>query len=313
MLRHMRKQHISLVCDQCDQIFFSKSALEKHVKQAHEASPKEFRCTRCNKTFGRSDNLLRHSKLCNEQSGSGIGRKRPANPTPEGISVVKGDFTIAKLRSAFNGAVQTWRISFNEANDIISQLKDAILAMKGPISSYRHQRVALKFTMAIHAVFVKATDSTVITDPAICLVSQPFQIYSDTDINNQLLNAYKQLLNDIDVFERNGSGWVLSHLVALDTSVWELDPLRASNHHRLPQWVINKRAVRNIQNTDNECFKWAVIAGLNDPSPGGNPCRVDSYRRYEDQYDWSMLMFPVLLRDIQKFEKANNVSINVYG
>ena len=143
--------------------------LKEHVKQVHEQS-KAFQCMKCNKTFGRSNNLLRHSKLCNQQSGSGIGRKRPVNPTPESVSTNDAPI-IVKLRSAFNGAVQTWRVDFDETRDIISQLKNAILAMKGSISSYRSQRIALKFTMAVHAVFVKATNSTVITDPAICLVS----------------------------------------------------------------------------------------------------------------------------------------------
>ena len=66
------------------------------------------------------------------------------------------------------------------------------------------------------------------------------------------MNAYKQLLNEITVFEGNGSGWSLSHIEALDTSLWELDPLRANNYHRLPQCILNKKAVRNIQNDDEE-------------------------------------------------------------
>ena len=46
------------------------------------------------------------------------------------------------------------------------------------------------------------------------------------------MNAYKQLLNEITVFEGNGSGWALSHIKALDVNLWELDPLR-SNANRL--------------------------------------------------------------------------------
>ena len=42
-------------------------------------------------------------------------------------------------------------------------------------------------------------------------------------------------------------------------------------------------------------------------------CEVASYRHYENLYDWSILIFPVLLKDITKFEKANNISVNVYG
>ena len=64
-----------------------------------------------------------------------------------------------------------------------------------------------------------------------------------------------QLLNYIDIYERNGSGWVISRIEALDITLWQLDPLRASSYHRLPAWIINKHAVTNVRNTGNDCFK----------------------------------------------------------
>ena len=74
------------------------------------------------------------------------------------------------------------------------------------------RRQALKFTMAIHAVFVKANDSSIETNPAVVLNTQPFQVYVVTDIPTCLVNAYKQLVSDIELFQRNGSGWVLAHV-----------------------------------------------------------------------------------------------------
>ena len=315
MLKHMRNQHTSLVCGQCHRIFFSDSTLKKHIKQVHEKTAKEFKCIQCNKVFGRSNNLLQHQRICKQPSGSGIGQKRPSTTMMSrkpAAKNVKVDSTITKLRSAFNGAALSWRINFQDNDDVISQLKEGIFAMEGKLSDYQHERMALKFTMAVHVVFEQSSNPSIITEPDVCLVSEPFEVYSDTNIKNQLMNAYKQLLNYMDIFEKNGSGWVLSHLKALDTSVWQLDPLRASSHHSLPQWVINKRAVRNIQNKDNQCFKWAVLAALYQPTMPTKPCDVASYRIYEtdrDAPDFKMLTFPVPLVDIKKFEKANNISV----
>ena len=258
-------------------------------------------------------------RICKQSAGSGIGQKRPTTevlsdvePKKPASSINQG-FNIVKLRQAFNGAAETWRISFPDSDDVITQLKDGILVMERKLSTFRYARIALKFTMALHAVFEQSSNPSVITEPPACLVSEPFEVYADTNIKEQLINAYKQLLNEIDVYERNGSGWVLSYLTSLDTSLWELDPLRASSYHRLPQWIINKRAARNIRNDDQECFKWAVIAGLDEPTMPTKPCDVASYQAYEVLYDWSMLKFPVPLTDIKKFGKANNISINVYG
>ena len=66
--------------------------------------------------------------------------------------------------------------------------------------------------------------------------------------------------------------------MALETTMWLLDALRGSTCHHLPEWIRTKRAVRNIQNKDNRCFKWVVIAGLYEPI--GNEYRVSSYTAF---------------------------------
>ena len=43
-----------------------------------------------------------------------------------------------------------------------------------------------------------------------------------------LNDVNRQLLNLIEVYEQNGSGWVFSNFVSLQLSLWHLDPLRAS-------------------------------------------------------------------------------------
>ena len=64
--------------------------------------------------------------------------------------------------------------------------------------------------MALHAAFEKAVDPAVKTDPPVCLVSEPFELYADTNVKTCLKAVYRQLLNYIDIYERNGSGWMLS-------------------------------------------------------------------------------------------------------
>ena len=154
------------------------------------------------------------------------------------------------------------------------------------------------------------------TVPPAVLVSEQFEVYADTDIDSILLEVAKQLKNRVEAYEGTGSGWVISNLVALDTTVWKLDPLRASTYHQLSTWVRNTKCVVNVKNRDQLCFKYAVLAGLYEPSSPTNPSRVSSYDYVEtldDAPDFSMLEFPVELRQISKFEKTNDISVNVYG
>ena len=49
-----------------------------------------------------------------------------------------------------------------------------------------------------------------------------------------------------------GSGWLVDRLIHLEIHIAEYDPLRASAHLPLPAWIVKKRAVLNIKNSDNE-------------------------------------------------------------
>ena len=47
--------------------------------------------------------------------------------------------------------------------------------------------------------------------------------------------------------------------------------------------------------------------------PQWNPERVEHYKKYKNTLNVKDLKFPMSLRDIPKFEKMNNPSVNVYG
>ena len=65
----------------------------------------------------------------------------------------------------------------------------------------------------------------------------------------------------------------------------------------------------NPHNDDEKCFKWALIAaenvGMKDPQ-----C-ISNLRKFIDNYNWSGLEFPVLIKDISMLEIKNNISINI--
>ena len=304
MLQHQRNLHGEMKCGICDLVYFGESALAKHEK-IHE-EPKLHRCTSCSKMFARKSNLTKHMKICYVTPPAKRGVKRK-NETESDVPVKRPRTDgINRVRSAFKGAASTYRIN-------VTNLKDSIFAMKDKIEEYQKERNALKFTMAIHVEFVKSSDPSIITDPPVVLNTQPFEVYAETDISSSLIDVYKQLENAISVFQKNGSGWTLSQINSLDLSMWELDPLRGSSYHELPEWIIDKRAVVNVKAYGNDCFKWAFLAGMHEPTSATNRNKMYSYTAYEHLYDFSSLSYPVPLKDINTFAKRNNVSINVYG
>ena len=127
----------------------------------------------------------------------------------------------------------------------------------------------------------------------------------------QLVETSRSLLELLEVYEQNGSGWVFSNFVSVKLTLWHLDPLRASAIVPLPKWIRDKRAVTNVVCTGDDCFKCGVLAGLH-PAVD-NPSRMENYLPYVNLYDFSNLNYPVPLSSIAPFAKKNDISINVYA
>lgn len=51
-------------------------------------------------------------------------------------------------------------------------------------------------------------------------------------------------------------------MVQLRVQIFKFEPLRASGFIELPKESTNKRAIINLKNTYDECFKWSILAAL---------------------------------------------------
>jgi hypothetical protein len=85
--------------------------------------------------------------------------------------------------------------------------------------------------------------------------------------------------------------------------------LRGSTYLRLPEVIKNTESIINVQNEDNEYFKWSVLAAFAKKQPQ----YVENRTRYEERYKWDMINFPTPLNKIKYFERENNISINVFA
>ena len=86
------------------------------------------------------------------------------------------------------------------------------------------------------------------------------------------------------------------------------------NFHRLalPKWIKSKKAVINLQNKDEGCFKLVAISALHHEEIKNNLERISLLRPYENQYNWIGVKFPVSIKKIDKFETNNpGIAVNV--
>ena len=89
--------------------------------------------------------------------------------------------------------------------------------------------------------------------------------------------------------------------------------MRASSYLPLPKELKVKQGCLNIQNNDEKCFLWSILASLHPVKCRNNLDRVSKYQEYEHDLNMSGIQYPVHIKDIGKFEHQNNISVNVYG
>ena len=235
-------------------------------------------------------------------TGVAVGSSTPAHRGGDANTQARS-FTVWRKRRALGGAVEVHSVDMDAANHLVA-LEDAVLTLKPTIIACQQRHRAYKYQIALNVLFHKALDPTILIDPPVTLRTTMTAVY--TAEMPQLVETSRQLLELLEVYEQNGSGWFFRTLFP-----WNLEPIRASVFVPPPKWIRDKRDVTNIIGTGDDCLKWAVLASLQ-PAVD-NPSRMENYWSYVDLYDFSSLSFPVPLSAVTPFAKRNGISVNVYA
>ncbi|XP_057338514.1 uncharacterized protein LOC130676378 [Microplitis mediator] len=145
--------------------------------------------------------------------------------------------------------------------------------------------------------------------------TQSTEILTTTDLDKWFASSvYDVLLKKVEEFNQKDSGWSLVEVINLTINIARYAPLRAglSTFVTLPKDIQYKKAVINIQNNDEFCFLWCVTAAVYGAETT-HPERISSYPHFSTLFNYKGIDFPITLKDIPKFEKLNNLKINVYG
>jgi len=136
-------------------------------------------------------------------------------------------------------------------------------------------------------------------------------IFTETGVREIVEEGIIKLMAEQDEYSSKGSGYTLQCIDGLLLGVYQYTPMSASSYIPLPDFIERKKAVINPQNSDQQCFKWAILAKH---VTGSTKQRIENYTTHEEKYNFSDLTFPTKLHQVNIFEKNNpNVTVNVYG
>ena len=104
------------------------------------------------------------------------------------------------------------------------------------------------------------------------------------------------------------SGWRFCKITSMTIYFYKIVELNGSSYVKIP---LRSAAILNIENDDKYCFLWSILAHLH-PCENSHSNRVSNYREYFGELKTDGLEFPFKTSDVSKFEKMNNLAINIF-
>ena len=135
-----------------------------------------------------------------------------------------------------------------------------------------------------------------------------------TDVKDLLGKIIRNIIEKINIYQQNGSGWYFKEVIQLEIHTVKFSPMKGSSYIPLPDWIMRKKAIVSIRNKDDKCFLWSVLRYLHPREK--NDCRLTDLKQYEHELNIPKgFTFPVKIRDITKFETINPdlPGINVFS
>jgi len=134
-------------------------------------------------------------------------------------------------------------------------------------------------------------------------------VLESTNLDELRTEIVEQILENIAVFQMNGSGWTFHSIVSLNIHTVKYKPLRGGTYITLPKFLASKKALINMKfksekrrNEDVQWFKLCIARALN-PIKDYPERIARQLEKQAETLNFDGIRFPMKLKDIKKFEK----------
>ena len=276
--RHGKKAHPKrTTTKECDKLFSYEATLRLHEKTCGKPQTKPF-CGSfpgCGQSFTSKTNYNHHKKYPHQKGGGSTKRKREEEAEvtrkkpklPKVVKqVYKADKEVSTLKSlkveaSFYPKTETQR------NDQQVFLKETLPRLKLYLEKVLKEKTGIKWNLIYHCSLsmpdkyrdVPLKHFPYIRTPYPTMTIQPEQLLE------QLNMAMEIVEERLTTFMQARLGWVLEENRALVLEITDYAPIGGSSYLELSVDISHTKAVINLQNEDQECFKWSISAALHPP------------------------------------------------
>ena len=176
---------------------------------------------------------------------------------------------IKELNRALTGHAKSYEIELQDNLNPLNHFRKTRPQTESHLENLLKTMKGFKFIETLKVKFEKDTiDSK--TGKRVSIYKTAFfngkakTITKPNDIEPELNMSRQEILNTIDKWVSEGSGWVIDRMDSHYINVTLYKPLNGSSYIELPMELRNsKEGLINMKNEDEECFRWCHIRHLN--------------------------------------------------
>ena len=166
-----------------------------------------------------------HEKHCKNQSQqqqqqqndtqNGSGSSNSSGESGINKSILNNIGEPRLVSSALQSNSTVFRVDINNIinMNISTTLQEAMQKLESVITN---NNTNIKYYFSLSMVFQKFTDANQLTDPPVVFRTKVYLSLAGSDLESNVTSAHDQIIEKIENYQNNGSGWVFNQLNHLD-------------------------------------------------------------------------------------------------
>lgn len=317
--------HEKKPCPYCS-VMISKTNLSTHIKRSHQHHAITHHCHFCKTFHSDKDKLSKHIKTCAqgkkyENNANAVSRKEIFyNDQKSNEDLVKEGWileTFCDLKiTGLNFENANVANAFSEENfGLIEQ------TIENKVQNYNKIKMILTYKCEFYIYEDEVNETLKLRH--FDLDSDSYTVNNKSELKGALENAMEAIDVRIQEVLKSSSKLILkrihgviAHLTAFSSNSGHLSNQfleKAGSYIKISHLMPSKKGILNIQNFDNKCMIWCILAHFLKINKNEHNYRVEKYLPYEYlvKLPHSIDLDNVTENNLQWIEKSNNIKINI--
>jgi hypothetical protein len=268
-------------------------------------------CNVCNEKYHDEWLLIAHQELFHSVDINYHHDHGRPSIIQNGASCSGSSESLGLINEAFEGSiVRHFRLKNTTDQNLSTFLQFGKTVISKTLQQELKRLQFVKFGLILNATFTKVDHEAAQRG----FITRNRTVIETTNVEDCVEECLQEIILKITEHEARGSGWSLLSVNSIDVRVHKHGyGDRGSSYIPLPAKILKTKSCINVQNKNNECFKFAMCSKfvLNEKN---NYKPIRKYHDAFNKYNFQGMTYPVSVDDVRRFETLNpGVSINIFG